>query len=374
MYRFILSIVKISFMSALKNSNPIQLTLPLEIINEKPNPEYLEIVKQNWKITFSRQILSSVHVKRVMGLIAAQIKEDGEVKEYYQITADKIISETGLQSKEVYKRMKGVVYELAGVCYFIEDDETGTIIPRHLLDTTRFKYPAGYANGTLTVAFNPQLNGIVNQLAHYSKYELNEYINFGSWYSMRLYEMLAAFKDKDHVEFEIEKYREWMGCGVEWDREGKPKINKKTGKPKYIKYDTHSDAILRTTSEPLKELKGTEMEFRVSPVYAAAAGRGRPPIIKVRFDFVWKTKTLEEKIKGWCEQSPEFADIYTRLKRWKIEDVNIEKYLTDVGFVRANQLMYEWQQKDAVGSKDPIKNRKLYCNKVFAAEGMKRRN
>ena len=100
-------------MSALKHSENQQLTLPLEVLEADLSPEYAAIVKQNWKITFSRQYLSSVHAKRVMGVIASQIQETGEVQEYYQITADKIISEVNLDKFEVYKRMKGLVYELS---------------------------------------------------------------------------------------------------------------------------------------------------------------------------------------------------------------------------------------------------------------------
>jgi hypothetical protein len=339
---------------------PIQLTLPMEVLKTDLSPEYLEIVKQNWKITFSRQLLTSVTVRRVMGLIASQIKEDGEVKEYYQITADKVIKETNLNKAEVYKRMKGVVYELSTVCYFIEDEETGTVIPRHLLDTTRFKYPAGYYDGKLTVAFNPQLKGIVDQLAHYSRFELGAYMNYSSWYSMRLYELLYAFKDKDFIEFDIDKYREWMGCGIEWDREGKPKYNKKTGKPKYMKYASHTHAITYTTAEPLKDFQGSELEFKVSPVYAESGGRGRPPVVKVCFEFLNKTMLAGERVKLWCGNSEKFREHYKRLKEWKITDENIVKYAKVLGEKGINKLFYHFTEKNK--STKPIAEREKYCN------------
>lgn len=341
---------------------PIQLTLPMEVLQEEMSPEYLEIVKQNWKITFSRQLLTSVTVRRVMGLIASQIKEEGGVKEYYQMTADKVIQETGLNKAEVYKRMKGVVYELSTVCYFIEDEETGAVIPRHLLDTTRFKNPAGYYDGKLTVAFNPQLKGIVDQLSHYSRYELSAYMNYSSWYSMRLYELLYAFRDKEFIEFEIEKYREWMGCGVELDREGKPRYNKKIGKPKYLKYAQHADAIKKTTAEPLKDFQGTNLEFRVSPVYATSAGRGRPPVDKVCFEFLNKTMPASERVKFWCSKSPVFAKQYPRLKVWKVTDENIVKYAKTLGEQGINKMLREWQIKNMPESKNPILSKEKYCN------------
>lgn len=353
-------------MSALRHSESRQLTLPLEVLKADLSSEYAAIVKQNWQITFSRQYLTSVYAKRVMGLIAAQIREEGEVKEYYQISAEKVIRETEFSDrKEIYKQMKGLVYELANVIYFIEDEETQTIIPRSLLDLTRFKNPAGYSNGTLTVAFNPQLKGIVNHLAHYSRYELNAYVNFGSWYSMRLYELLAAFKDKPFVEFDIDKYREWIGCGVELDRQGNPRMNKKTGKPKYMKYATHSDAIARTTREPLKEMAGTEMAFRVSPVFSTAAGRGRPAIVKVRFDFLWQELSASEKIVTWCEKSEDFKRIYERLRAYKVTNAVIAKYAKTVGKKELNQLLYQWDLRQEAHSKDKITNPERYCNKVL---------
>jgi len=358
-------------MSALKNSENRQLTLPLDVIHEDLKPEYAEIVKQNWKITFSRQHLASVHAKRVMGLIAAQIREDGEVKEYYQITVDKVINETGLNKYEVYKRMKGVVYEMSNIVYFIEDEKSHTVVPRHLLDTTRFENPAGYYNGMLTVAFNPQLKGIVNHLAHYNRYELNAYVNFSSWYSMRLYELLSAFRDKTYVEWDVEKYREWMGCGVELDREGKPRINKKTGKPKYIKYAKHTDAITGTTREPLKEFKGTELEFTVKALYADGVGRGRPSIAKVRFDFVWQTLSNSQKITAWIEQSQEFKKVYERLQKYKVSDAVVVKYSRIIGKQKLNELLHEWDLRQLPNSDNKIINPEHYCNKVIKEVGEK---
>ncbi len=349
----------------MSTSKTKQLVLPFEVVSDIHNEEYLALVKQNWQITFSKQYLTSVYAKRVMGLIAAQIKEEGDIKEYYQISADKIVQETGLQKSEVYKRMKSVVYEMSNVVYFFEDDETGTVIPRHLLDTSRFENPAGYYNGKLTVAFNPQLKGIVNQLSHYSRFELERYVKFGSWYSMRLYELLAAFKDKDYVEWNIDKYRDWMGCGAKISKvDGKPIINKKTGKYSYIKYQKHTDAIKKTTQEPLKEFKGTSFEFTVMPIYEERVGRGRPAIEKVRFTFVRKRETNEKTIERWRAKSDKFEKVYQRLKKYKITDDVIVKHVPTIGEKELNKLCTEWDQRQA-GSKNRIENIEHYCNKVI---------
>lgn len=348
-----------------------QLTLPLNVVNSSLNPEYAKIVKQNWKITFSKQYLTSVYAKRVMGFIASQIQKEGDIKEYYQITADKIVSETNLDKYEVYKRMKQVVREMAYIVYFIEDEKNNEIIPRHLLDTTRFEHPAGYKNGTLTVAFNPQLKGIINQFAHYSQYELNEYVNFSSWYSMRLFELLSSFKDTGIMDLGIEKYREYMGCGVKINKiTDKPVINKKTGKPRYIKYSNHSMAIERTTREPLKEFKGTDLEFKVKPIYAEAAGRGRPAIARVQFILLHKQETNEKRIFDWIKRSKDFKRIYDRLKKYNVSDDVIVKYSQLIGQKKINELLYDWDLRQT-NQQDRIKNTEHYCNKILKDIGQK---
>lgn len=352
-------------------TEPKQLSLPIETLQENMHPKYAEIVKQNWKLTFSKQYLSSVYTKRVMGLIAAQIKSEGIVQEYYQITADKIITETGLSRQEVYKCMKGVTYELAMVTFFIEDEKTNKYIPRHLLDTTRFENPAGYYNGKLTVAFNPQLIPFVKEMANYSQYELSSYVNFNSWYSMRLYEILSAFRYEQEVEFGIIKYRNWMGCGVETTLKGEAKTDRKTGKVKFIKYQKHTDMINRTTREPLEDFKGTDLEFTVEPVYEST-GRGRPSITKVRFTFTKPKKrpNTEELIEKWKTTQPRFIRMHERLKALSVYDSVTVKYLPHIGEKKMNKLLYEWEERSRPDAKYPIVNPEKYCNKAMKDAGI----
>ena len=343
-----------------------QLTLPFEVLSNNAAPQYAEIVKQNWQVTFSRQKMGSVYSKRVMGLIASLIKESGDVQEYYQITADKIIRDTDLSSRsDIYKTMKNVVYELSEVCFYLEDEESGRVVPRHLLDTTRFDNPAGYYGGKLTVAFNPQLKGVVQNLAHFSQYELKRYINFKSWYTMRLYEMLEAYRDKTHVEWGIEKYRDMMGCGARRNSKGERIINPRTGKFKYEKYAQHSDAITYTTKEPIKELKGTDLGFEVSPVYAEGSGRGRRPIEKVRFKFTTPPVLPSDKIKGWLAKSDGFKSIYPRLRKYGVTDAVIAKHAEVIGGKKLNSLLHEWDLRQQPDSPNKIANPEKYCNRVI---------
>jgi len=354
----------------MKNRLNKQLTLPLDVMQSDLSQKYLDIVKQSWQITFSKQHLTSVYAKRVMGLIASQIQEGEKVKEYYQISANMIINETNLQKAEVYKRMKSVTYELSTITFYFEDEKTGQIIPRHLLDTTRFMNPAGYYNGVLTIAFNPQLKGIIDSLSHFSNYELKRYMNFSSWYSMRLYEILTAFRDLQDFRFKIDQYRDWMGCGAKINpKTGEKVINNKTGKFKYEKYSSHSDAIKYTTLEPLKDFKDSWLAFSVKPVFAEGTGRGRRPIEYVKFTFIQKRNNPKEIIKKWCENSEKFNSCYLRLKKYQVSDRLIIRYSPILGHDWLGKKLVEWDQK--MKSRFPILNKAVYCNKVIRESGEK---
>lgn len=353
----------------MENNNAVQLVLPLGLEQE---PKYKDIVKQNWQFTFSRQVMTSVYAKRVVGLVVSQMKESGEFKPYYQLRALDIIRETGLNRVEVYDRMKKVVFELAHVVYFFENEKDETIIPRSLLDLSRFENPVGYHQGVLTIAFNPTLKDIIMELAHYSDYELSAYLRFSSWYSMRLWEMLSAFRDTGWMEKPIDEYRDLMGCGYVLNpKTNEPIIDKRTKKPR-VKYPNPADLIKYTTAEPFKELFSTELAFTVTPIYdKLKSGKGRRPIIAVRFDLIHKQRTAEEKCKMWCITSEDFRKTYERLKKYMITDENIAKYAMLIGKDELEKLLKQWYNRQLPGSKNPILNVEKFCNKVIYDIGIK---
>jgi hypothetical protein len=356
---------KLEYTTSLKD---VQLTLPLDLVDQ---PVYKDIIKQNWSFTFSHQVMTSVYTKRAIALIIAQMKEEGDMREFYQIRALDIIGATGIDKGTVYGQMRLVLKELIGVYFMFESEKNDTIIPRHLVDTTRFKNPLSYNNGVLTVAFNPTLRDVIMELTHYSKYELDTYMRFSSWYSMRLWEILYAFRDKPFVEFDIENYRDWMGCGaIINDRTGEPKRNK-DGKIKYAKYPNSSDVINYTTQEPLKEFEGTLLEFTVEAVKGVAFGKGRPPIEKIRFNFKFQQRSAIEKIKIWSTESEDFKRVYERLKKYQVTDEIIAKYSGLIGKTKLNELLYQWDLRQHPTSKDRIMNTEAFCNKVIADIGKK---
>ncbi len=345
------------------NLNDSQLTLPLHMVDE---PVYNAIVQQNWKLTFSRQRFTSVFTKRAMGLVAAQIRKDEEVKDFYQFRSADIMHASGITDiRAVYKNMETVLAELSNVVFFIKD-EGKTIIPRHLIDSTNTgEYMCQYHNGILTLRFNPAIKPIIAQLGHIAKFELETYMRFSSWYSMRLWELLYPWRDTGWWTVDIEKYRDLMGCGAILDAANRP-MKLKNGKFKYEKYGvSHSDAIKKTLAEPLKELVETVCEFEHEILYGE--GRGKP-IVGIKFTLVTRQETTADIMARWLKNDQLKAVIDT-MRKWKISDYNFVKYAEAIGRERMFELNVEWQQKQV--SKDRMKKIADYCNKVFIAEGEK---
>jgi len=348
-----------------------QLILPLDLMED---PKYAERIKQNWKFTFSNQVITSVFTKRAIGCIIAQIKQENAVKDYYQIRSYDIITETSLDKSNIYKKMKEVVNELVNVVYFFENEEEEIFIPRHFVDTTRYENPVGYHKGVLTVAFNPALKPMFLQLAQYTDFELNTYLRFSSWYSMRLYELLSSFKDTGWWQVSINKYRELMGCAEERDNRGRTIIDKKTGKPK-VKYPKPADLVKYTTQEAHKELANTECAFDVFPIYdITKVGSGRRPIVEIRFELKHKQTPAKQQIEKWCKLSEQkdgkFKRMCERLKNYKVTDDLIVKYGKIIGSEKLNKLLHEWDLRQKSNS-NRIENPEKYCNKVIADIGKK---
>ena len=184
-----------------------------------------------------------------------------------------------------------------------------------------------------------------------------------SWYSMRFFEILSAFRDTGIWCPTIEQYRQLMDCAQEKDKRGKVKYDKE-GKPR-MKYPLTKDLIKYTITEPLEELADTNLAFTYEPVYEAdRLTRGRKKI--TGFKFILKRKQ-DGKIPEFWLQHTVIAQVVAGLRAWKVTDKNIALYLEDIGTKAANKLVYDWQLKE--NSDDRIEDRAKYCNAVFVRMG-----
>ena len=308
-------------------------------------------VRQHWNATFSRQKKVSILSKKIMSAVMSQIQlNDKDFKSYYQFHVTDFINE-GQSGSKIYSDVKASFDELTDLKWLFEDLETEKFAFRHILNTSDAR--CGYEKGTITIVLNPLLKPLFIALSHYTTYQLKWYMTFKSWYSMRLYEFLSAFKDTGYLEVDIDKYRTLMDCDNKYKTKGK---------------NNDSDMIKGTIGEAILELERTDMAFSVEIIKDKPRGAaGRKSIVALEF----RLKKVQPKIKeipnDWFS-NPDHAKLLERMKtRYQISQANIVKYSNVIGISEVKKLLQSWDIKEA--SADPIKNKLFYCNKVFVAMG-----
>lgn len=342
------------------------LTLPLELTYQ---PEHKQIVKQHWNVTFARQKKITPMAKRIMALIINQIRDnDFELKPCYQFKISELAEKSNLAMGTLYHYVEAALRELATMAWEFQkprdsgDPKDCEWYLRNLLDTTK-EERVGYRNGIVTVLLNPQLAPYFIQIAHYSQYQVENYMHLRSWYSMRFFEILSAFRDKGEWVVSIDDYRQMMDCWYEKDVYGNVRKNKK-GCP-VMKYPRTADLVAYTTTEPLTELEGTGLAFDYKPIYETGGGRrGRPKILALRFKLRHpQSKDLPEK---WFE-NPTLASAIGLLREFKVNDRNIKLYFEAIGSKETLLLVRTWQIKENTDQR--IEDRAKYCNAVFIRVG-----
>jgi plasmid replication initiation protein len=327
-------------------------------------PEYRGEVKQHWCVTFARQKKISVYSKRILARVIAQIREDDySLRDYYQLHISAILEGTDVEATTAYAKIKGALRELADVKWEFESIDHKEWYFQHLLDTTK-EQRVGYKNGIITILLNPQLTPYLVKAAHYSQFPLYGYLNLKSWYSMRFFEMLAAWQDKGYWEVSVDDYRQYMDCWHEVDKRGQV-VKDKLGKP-VMTYPTTPLLIENTIEGALKELTDTDFEFTFIRIYETVRlNKGRKQIVLFRFELK-KKKTLTAVTDAWLENYAT-SNIIRRLRDWQVMDGNITRYAPVLRQGGTLALLQAWERKRR--SKHPITDKTNYCNAAFVRAG-----
>lgn len=318
-----------------------QMTLPI-IYNEKDVKLY---AKQHWNITFARQKKISIYAKRIMANVLSMIKEDDhDLRQSYQMHISDVVP---FADSDLHSKVKKAFDELTDLKWLIEDIKSKYFSYRHLLDTTKTLQSDGfecaYKDGNITIVLNPALKPYFLELAHYSIYELKYYMHFSSWYSLRMFELLSAFKDTGVWHVSISEFRKLMDCED--------------------KYPNQHDMLKKTLSEPLNELERTDLAFTYNKILdEGLRTRGRKPVIALEFKL--KKAQIKDIPQSWFEFSDEHKNVLLRLRTWKVTDANIIRYAKAIGIDAANKLIYEWQLKT-----NEIQDKAKYCNAVWIRVG-----
>jgi len=312
-----------------------QMVLP--VVYDKKQAK--TFIKQHWNITFARQRKVSVYAKRIMANVLAMIKDDDvDLRPYYEMHISDVIPNVETDS---YTKIKSAFIELSQLHWLLEDLNSKRFEVRHLLNTSDVN--CRYENGNITIVLNPILKPYFLELAHYSVYELKHYMHFSSWYSLRMFELLSAYKDTGIWWVAIDEFRKLMDCET--------------------KYPETKDLLKYTLSEPLQELETTDVAFSYEPILDVNhKGRGRKPVIALEFRL--KKVQVKSIPESWYEFSDEHKNALLRLRSWQVTEANITRYAKVIGMERINKLLYDWQLKG-----NEIQDKTKYCNAVFIRVG-----
>ncbi|MDX1903064.1 MAG: replication initiation protein [Thermonemataceae bacterium] len=313
------------------------------------SPEEIKAyAKQHWNFTFAKQKKISVYAKRIMANVLGMIHDEKELRPYYEMRAtDIVVNEQ--DSSSIYKKIKNAIDELMEQIWRIENITTFQYEPYHLLDSTK-RGNVFYNNGTLRISLNPALKDFFIELSHYTTYEIKWYMMLRSWYSMRMFEALSAFKDTGIWITSIAEYRKLMDCEK--------------------KYPEVKDLIKYTLTEPLAELEKTDVAFTYTPILDANhRGRGRKPIVALEFKL---KKTTPKKIpQGWYQFSDEYKRILESLLSYGISEAHIIRYAPHIGIEGVKEIMKVFYKAQI---NVEIKDKKAYYNKIWLNKGEEAKN
>lgn len=299
--------------------------------------------KQHWNFTFAKQKKVSVYAKRIIANVLAMIHDEQELRPYYEMRATDIIPDEKT-NEAIYSRAKEAIEELLKQIWIVENPIEKKFRGYHLIDTTK-DHEEHYNNGTIRIALNPLLKPFFLELSHYTTYELKWYMTFKSWYSMRMFELLSAFKDTGIWVVSIEEYRKLMDCEK--------------------KYPEVKDLIKYTLTEPLEELEKTDVAFSYTPILDANhRGRGRKPIVALEFKL--KKVTPKKIPASWYQFSDEYKRILEGLLNYGISEQHITKYAPYIGIEGVKEIMKTFYKAQLNAE---IKDKKAYYNKIWLNKG-----
>lgn len=284
-----------------------------------------------------------------MAIVLAQIKDnDNQLKPCYVIHVNEVCSPE-LSSAAKYAEVSAAFEDLLESFWKVENISDDHVIGWHLLDTTKSKSKDGfyteYHNGYLTIALNPNLQDYFIKIAHYTTWELENYMKLRSWYSMRLFEILSAFKDTGKWRVPIPELKAML------DLQGK--------------YKRTTDFIVRVIEPVQQELEKTSLAFTFEAMGDdRLINRGRKQILWVEFQL----KNIQPTTipAHWYEMSEANKQILEILQHeFFVKESHIIRYLPffDDG-KELTTLINTWRR-----NKKTMQDVAKYCNSVWCKIG-----
>jgi plasmid replication initiation protein len=175
------------------------------------------VVKHN-DLVKARSNLSKVE-HRVIAMLIAQLDREDETFDLQRIHIRDIIEKSGSSSQDLYSRGKEICQRLLNQQIQIQTKEDGRRVYEgyNALDKIRYVEGSGY----IEARFNDSMKPFLLELKRrFTIYQLEAFMQLGSRYSMRIYELLKMREDLRWLRMPIQHLRELLSCENKYSRFG----------------------------------------------------------------------------------------------------------------------------------------------------------
>ena len=175
------------------------------------------VVKHN-DLVKARSNLSKIE-HRVIAMLIAQLDRDDESFDLQRIHIRDIIEKSGSSSQDLYSRGKEICERLLNQKIQIQAEENGRRVYEGYNALDKIRYVEG--DGYIEARFNDSMKPFLLELKRrFTIYQLEAFMQLGSRYSMRIYELLKMREDLRWLRMPIEHLRGLLSCEDKYSRFG----------------------------------------------------------------------------------------------------------------------------------------------------------
>ena len=176
------------------------------------------VVKHN-DLVKARSNLSKIE-HRVIAMLIAQLDRDDESFDLQRIHIRDIIEKSGSSSQDLYSRGKEICQRLLNQQIHIQTEEdNGQRVYEGYNALDKIRYAEG--DGYIEARFNDSMKPFLLELKRrFTIYQLEAFMQLGSRYSMRVYELLKMREDLRWLRMRVEDLRKLLSCEDKYSRFG----------------------------------------------------------------------------------------------------------------------------------------------------------
>jgi plasmid replication initiation protein len=152
-------------------------------------------------------------------MLIAQLDRDDESFDLQRIHIRDIIEKSGSSSQDLYSRGKEICQRLLNQKIQIQTEENGRRVYEGYNALDKIRYVEG--DGYIEARFNDSMKPFLLELKRrFTIYQLEAFMQLGSRYSMRIYELLKMREGLRWLRMPVKQLRELLSCEDKYSRFG----------------------------------------------------------------------------------------------------------------------------------------------------------